>query len=177
MARVSYAAGLNRPVTSGRRARRTKAATSGRVARWTWSWWRCSITPRPSSRPRSSSRAASTAAFSESVACCSSRTLSGRCEAKRIASSAAARSLTGSGSRLDLDGSEPLRLPDFDAAPAEQLEQGYEGDDRFQPVLRLQDQLHHVDRTLAETAFDQLQLLLQGPGPAHDAARPRRDAG
>src|SRR5438094_931145 len=62
------------------------------------------MTPRPSSRRRSSSSAVSTLAFSESVACCSSRSLRGRWEANRMASSAAARALTG-GSRpgLDLD--------------------------------------------------------------------------
>src|SRR4030081_3926633 len=139
MASVSYAADESLPETSGRSARRTALAYSGRVARWNSSWWRITITPRPSSAARSSTSACSTAVRSLSVACCSSRSLSGRLELNRIASTAADTSLsplgTGRLPRFDVDGTESFLLRDSHEGPPQQLEHRDEGDHRLEPVL------------------------------------------
>src|ERR1700676_4858232 len=177
IASVSYAAGESFPETSGRKARRTAAANSGRVARWISSWCRITITPRPSSAPRSSSSACSTAVRSASVACCSSRSLRGRLELNRIASSVAEISLTGGVLPcLALGFPPPLPLAHDDQGSPEQLQDGDEGHDRFEAILRLQDQLHELDRAAAQAIGDEVQLLLQSPGPARDHQRTRRSA-
>src|ERR1700681_4844146 len=176
MASVSYAAGDSFPDTSGRRARRTAAAKAGRVARLSSSWCRISITPRPSSAAFNSSSACSTAVRSESVACCSSRSFSGRLELKRIASIAAETSLICWMHRLHANGAEALLLAHSDERPAEQLEYGDKRHDRLQAVFGFQDQLHQLDGAPAEAVGDQVELLLQRPRPARDDQGPRRDA-
>src|SRR5437588_10636564 len=145
MARVSYAACESRPVTSGRSARRTAAAYSGRVARCTSSWCRISITPRPSRASRSVSSAPSTVFRSASVACWSSRTFSGRLELNRIASSVADTSFTLGFPRLDVNRPEPLLLADADDRASYELEHRDEGADRLEPVLRLEYELDELD--------------------------------
>src|SRR5260370_21758815 len=104
--------------------------------------WGCSITitPRPSSAPRSSSSACSPAVRSESVACCSSRSLSGRFELKRMASRAAEISLTGRLlSRLDMDRTETLLLAHHDERSAQELQDRDEDHTHFTACLRYQD--------------------------------------
>src|ERR1700694_2860001 len=109
------------------------------------------MTPRPSSCSRSSSSACSTAVRSASVACCSSRSLRGRLELKRIASSAAETSLTGRLYCLDVDRAEALLLADAHKRSAEQLQDRDESHDCFETILRLQDQLHELDRSVPQT--------------------------
>src|ERR1700680_2744806 len=140
MASVSYAAADSFPDTSRRRARRTAAANVGRVARLSSSWCLISITPRPSSASFNSSSACSTAVRSESVACCSSRSFSGRLELKRIASNAADRSLKRVPG-LDANRSETFLLLDAYQRPPQELEHRDENDDRFETVLRFENQL------------------------------------
>src|SRR6266581_684882 len=134
------------------------------------------MTPRPSRASRSSSRAFSVAALSASVAVCSSRSVRGRLELKRIASIVADRSLKRWFSRLDVDGAELLLLLDADQGAADELEHGHEGDHGLEPVLRFEDERHELDRPASQPVLDQLQLLLESPGPPGDHQRPRGDS-
>src|ERR1700686_2725288 len=103
------------------------------------------MTPRPSSAPRSSSSACSTAVRSESVACCSSRSLRGRLELKRIASSRAETSVTVRLRGFQVDGAKPILLADANERTAQQLQHGDEGHHGFEGVLRFGYQLHELD--------------------------------
>src|SRR5690348_8722470 len=135
-----------------------------------------SITPRPSSASRSFSSAPSTLLRSSSVACCSSRTFSGRLELNRIASSAAETSVNGDHPHFDVDRTKPLLLAHAHGAAADELEHGDERDDRLQPVLGFEDQLDELNRAFVQSRGDGVELLLQGPGPPVDDQRPGRYA-
>ena len=72
-----------------------------------------------------------------------------------------------------MDGTESFFLTHADGRPPDELQQGHESDHRLEAILRFQDELDQLDRSVPQPVGDQVELFLQRPGPAMDDQRPR----
>src|SRR4029077_11108937 len=77
---------------------------------------------------------------------------------------------------LDVDRPETFFLTHADLRPAQELEHRDARQHRPEPVLGLEYQFEQLDRSLAESLSDDVELFSQRPGAARDHDRARRNA-